>query len=666
MEHLDSNGRIPTYKVQNEFDLLSSLPDSKPSKRIVTTKKGLKAIKALIELEEKNNYSWYKYLKCRNEKNMDDDALFYRGNKISFSKMFERADMVAKSMASLGLVEGDEIGVCVSNTPELVYIILAANKLGLKVNLFGSNYDKNYLSSIMDDISPKLLFISDDNYNNLRSLLSEKKYENVVISSLADSLPKNPNSCDEYEPELDKYYRYKNNTEIIKKEILNSMSFKEFVNKGMHYSGDVHECGNLESDFLVTYTSGSTKTGFPKSIIHKNRSLITIGRFHDPELCGNPKIPGLRGLAHIHPDSNTDVITCISDNLIQGWSVALEPEYDAKKALDYIFINKPNYLNATTSFLLEVSKQYLIDRKYHSDGKGRKLPFLLATFAVGEGTQKGEEKFINKFLREARAGSGVSVKGMKLPFTTLSVGGGDCEHGGIYYTLWKSLFQKLNYFQLRGSEIGLLPVPYAVVTTLKKDSKGNYSECDYNEPGIIVANSFSNLSCYKGLEKETNDLIIKDNLGRKWVSCNTYGYIDNVGGVHVKGRIPNNKNIPCNNCEIDEIVSLDTKNILTCVTVDVYDYKVLNIQIQPFSKKGMSSVINSVIQRLKKYFSDEVIDKLYIRIIPARESFPLTAAGKRSIHSLEQMEFENTDKVTEIIEKSEKNKNDSKVKKLKR
>ena len=52
MEQLDSNGRIPTYKVQNEFDLLSSLPDSKPSKKIVSTKKGLKAIKALTDLQK--------------------------------------------------------------------------------------------------------------------------------------------------------------------------------------------------------------------------------------------------------------------------------------------------------------------------------------------------------------------------------------------------------------------------------------------------------------------------------------------------------------------------------------------------------------------------------------------------------------------------------------
>ena len=49
---LDINGRIPTYKVQDDFFLLETLPDNKPSKRIIKTKKGLNAIKALIDIEK--------------------------------------------------------------------------------------------------------------------------------------------------------------------------------------------------------------------------------------------------------------------------------------------------------------------------------------------------------------------------------------------------------------------------------------------------------------------------------------------------------------------------------------------------------------------------------------------------------------------------------------
>lgn len=646
---IDKEGRIPTYKVQEEYNLLESLPDTKPSKRMVKTKKGLKAIKALIDLEKNHNVSWYRYLKDRNKGNMNDLALFYRGAKITFKEMFDKADEVAKSMLNIGLKPYDEIGVCVTNSPELVYIILAANKLGIKVNCFGSQFDKEYLSEIIDGTSSKAIFVSDDVYGELKSVLSSKKIDNIIMTSLTDSLPKNPELCDEYESELDKYYHYENKVPSYKKEDLRIKSFNEFVVEGTDYKGKVEFVGDLETDFLITYTSGSTKVGYPKALIHRNRSLITSGRFHDPELCGNPKVPRLRGLAHIHPESNTDIITCISDNLMQGWSVALEPEYDKEKALDYIILNKPNYLNITTSFLLEMAKEYLIDKKFHKDGVGRKLPFLLAAFAVGEGTKKGEEKFINRFLREARAGSGVSIKGLKLPFTTLSIGGGDCEHGGIYYTLWKSLYQKLYTPVLRKEELGLFPVPYVNVTALKQDKNGNWIECDYNESGMIVANSYTNLSGYKNNPEATKSLIVEDSYGRKWITCNVYGYIDKVGSVHVKGRIPNKQPKYCPNYVVDDIVCQDTKNILSCQTVEVEDSKVITLQFQPLAKVNKKETILAIYQRLSKSFSAEILENFYVRVIPTRLSFPLTGSGKRSEKALEKLGLDNCDNLSALV-----------------
>ena len=53
---------------------------------------------------------------------------------------------------------------------------------------------------------------------------------------------------------------------------------------------EVKYIGNINTEFLVTYSSGSTNENRPKAIVHTNRSLITIGRFQDPDLSGLPKI----------------------------------------------------------------------------------------------------------------------------------------------------------------------------------------------------------------------------------------------------------------------------------------------------------------------------------------------------------------------------------------
>ena len=69
-------------------------------------------------------------------------------------------------------------------------------------------------------------------------------------------------------------------------------------------------------------------------------------------------------------------------------------------------INKPNYVVATKSFWLETFKKVFFDKKYANT----KMTYLLIPFAVGEGMDLGEEKFINKGLRKVSAGKD------KIPF----------------------------------------------------------------------------------------------------------------------------------------------------------------------------------------------------------------------------------------------------------
>ena len=61
--------------------------------------------------------------------------------------------------------------------------------------------------------------------------------------------------------------------------------------------------------------------------------------------------------------------------------------------------------------------------------------------AVGEPLSMGEEKFINKMLRKAECG----VDRLPRPFAPVpvSIGGGDCERGGMFFTSYR-LYRDLN------------------------------------------------------------------------------------------------------------------------------------------------------------------------------------------------------------------------------
>lgn len=651
-DYVDKYGVLPTFHIEDEINA-SSLDKNKPSSRIFYSKQGLKAIAALKNIEKNHNHSWYQELLNRNKDNMNETALFYRGRKITFQEMFDNSDKLAKSLYSEGIRKGDEIPACLANTPEAVYLMLAANRIGAKVNFFGPKFDHQYINKILNDCTNKVIFASDDMYKDIEEVVRPRKYNNKVIISLADSLPKSISEIDEYEQKLDKYYHYENKVKEYATKDNSISTFSNYVKLGASLSQSIPDNNNLETPFLVTYTSGSTTTGFPKGIIHNNRSLIVSGAFHDAELSGNPKIKGLRGLAHIHTESNTDLISGISDNLMQGWSTALEPEYDKNKFFDYLLIDKPNYANASTSFIVNIAKQYLVEKKYHEDGVGRKLPFLLALFAAGEPISQGEEKLINKFLKEAKAGSGIKIKGVSLPYTTISIGGGDCEHGGIYYSLWRSLFQKLNKIRLSKGIYGMKPVPYAQVSAFKPTKDDKFTECNYNETGIIAANSITNMLGYKDNIKDLKQSIITDTRGRDWLSSNVYGYVDEIGGVHVKSRVGTEIKLSNGNLIapyiIEDIVNKDTKNILSCTVsktcTENGEIPIVNIEFQPFKKKNDISVLQSVLNRCENNLSSEVSNQILFRIFDNSTSFPLTPSGKRSFKELDTMKDKNTFKI---------------------
>lgn len=640
----DETQRLNVFDLEKAEPLFVNDADM-PSGRVFQGKNGKRAINGLRYIEEECNCSWYHMIRERWEGCDDNEAIFYRGNSIPAKVMFAKAEEFTRALLATGVRKGDEIACCISNVPELLYIMLGANRIGVKLNFFGSHYDPVYIRQILADCSDKLFIATDNEFEKIEDLIEGTNFQYKVLISLADSLPENLEECEEYEPELDAYYHYENSAVKFAERDADVMLFADYLALGKDYDGDIVDDNDLDTEFLITYTSGSTKIGFPKRMYHRNRGLITVGVFHDPKWCGNPAAKGLRGLALIHTDSNTNLVTSISDSLFQNWSVAMEPEYDKDLFLDCLFVDKPNVAIATTTFLLETASQYLIDQRFHNeDGKGRKLGFLLAVMAVGEVCAPGEEKFINEFLKESKAGSDVKLLG---PFhfnhVTVGQGGGDTEHGGIYYTLWRATQQKLNGWKLHGDQYGMKPVPYAQVACLRKTSDGSYVECGYNEYGVIVANCASAMAGYKYYEK-VKSKIITDSRGIDWVSCDVFGYIDTLGCVHVKDRSDSAVTLEDGTqilpFQIVDEVQRDPANVLTAVVTTCKDMGkikfVVNVEFSPLKEHPELQIIQDMDRRLKREFP-EIADRFLYRKFDHLHPFPITGSGKRSVVGVQNL-----------------------------
>ena len=577
--------------------------------------------RVLDDLEQNHNHSWYEELYIRNKETLDDVALFYRGTEVSYGEMFDKMYQYAKALKIQSIKKGTEIPICMSNTPELIYLLGAISMLGAKANIFSTEFDKDYITEIIDDCNANIIFIEDTKYFELKDSISRSHISKIYMTSLTDSLPKEGNPYDSF----DRIHgAFINLTDDFKKENPNINNIFEFVRLGETYEYEILPNVNLDDEFTITYSSGSTNSTRAKALVHTVRSFITIGRCHDTDVQRSASMKHFTIQAHIPTHSNTDIIASISDSLMQGAKLALEPIYDKDFFIDSLLINKPTYVVATRSFWLNTMKKVMYNPKY----KGIKMPFLLIPFSVGEPLEKNEELFLNKGLRKVQAGRN------KIPTPispiTMSVAGGDCEHGGIFWILFRSIKSKTPRRLFKNEVAGLNPFQMVDVAVLDDEGK----ECVPYQMGRLVANSPCNMKCYKNNKEATDKFFIKDAKGKVWGDCNVYGYLDSVGGVHMKGRIPTKKEeIPP--FLLADTILKDTKNILSCEVIENEEAGIFvaYIEMQP-KAKDVKKILYSAEQRCIHRFGEAFVSKLVYRVYSFNETFELTGCGKRNIQVL--------------------------------
>lgn len=614
----------------------------KPSyqKRHVKNKRKVK--KALDEINGNKTWNLYYEIKKRWVDSMDKPMTYYRGATKSGNEVFEEVEKMAKAFDTMGLRRGDHIVACMSNVPEVLTLLLAASKCGVIVNFVGDDFDRNYLRTIFNKTPGKKLFIgTDDKYEKIADLVEEAEFLDKVIVSLTDSLE---DGKDPYECFDDKFVKFVNRVSEFKKNDSTIMSYAEFLKISEKWDCDDNGFARrvfypaengLELPLTITYTSGSTKIGYPKPLAHSNKSYISMARFHDSDLSRMPAMRNMRGLAHIPTHSNTNLASCISDVVSQTCTVAFEPIYDPKFLLYSMVINKPGFVAATRSHLIEACKQM---KKYPDLAKVGFADALVVA-AVGEGTTKGEERFINKALKEAEAGSEV----LPLISTVLSIGGGDCEHGGLFFTLLKSLREKVAFNKTAREDYGMMPFQLADIAVLDE----NGDECGYEEYGRLVANSNCNMLGYLN-KNATRGFYVMDREGRTWGDCKVWGTILKNGNVLVKGRY--DSVVELSNGQVVPYFMIADKlmecpQIMSCEIVKPADNEDLLVAHIEFTPEEMvdeceadwtSFLLGDVEEKCQASLSDELSSKIVYRVRTEEESYPLTKSGKRSIVALEQ------------------------------
>ncbi len=244
-------------------------------------------------------------------------ALIFMGSKMSREKFIENIDLMAAFLSSIGVKEGDSVGILSPNIPSAVIGFYGINKVGGVANIMHPLTPPSDLIKKLEKCDTKYLFVYDMFYKKYRAWLSKAGVK-VIICSAKDYMPRAVKFVfslylDLIRGSLDGEYTVK---DFTKKR--DNVSVK-YVSRAcyLHSSGTEREKTAIITSENLSALKDKMRLVIGEENVAKERALVSLPIFH----CF-----GLGVGVHSY--------------LSLGFSVVLMPSFNAKKALRLIKRNK--------------------------------------------------------------------------------------------------------------------------------------------------------------------------------------------------------------------------------------------------------------------------------------------------------------------------------------
>lgn len=524
-------------------------------------------------------------------------AYDFYGFTCTYRDLYEKIRECAKSLKTLGIEKGDRVTICMPNTPSAVIMFYAINMVGGIASMVHPLSAENEIEEYLNNSESKILFVLDLCYSKVRNIIDTTKVKKVIITSVSDDL-KNIKKL---------IYKYNSRGKVPTLELNdNVMTWREFLNYGYDYQGEVICLQKAEDVAVILYSGGTS--GAPKGILLSNRNFnaLALQAHKMVEATGQGK--SLLAILPIFHGFGLGV--CIHTPLCCGMKVILVPDFSPKKFISLIKKNKPNAVCAVPSLLEMFVKETSIGKK--------DLECLEAVISGGD--------FMSENLKE-RIDASLKEHGSK---TEVRVGYGLTEA-----TAATCLTPTNRY---KNGSIGI-PFPD---TLYKIVAVGTHEELKPNEDGEICICGPTVMQGYMNNESETLQTLRVHEDGKTWLHTGDIGYMDEDGYIYYRQRlkrmiVSNGYNLYPSHME--NVIN-SHPDVLTSTVIGIPHpqkiqvakaFIVLNDGVEP-SKETMKKIKQHCEINLAKYS------------LPAeyefRDSFPKTLVGKVAYTKLEKEEAE--------------------------
>ncbi len=542
-----------------------------------------------------NEYTLYEQLKNANQENLEEIALSYNGEKITFRKLFHQIDLVAGSFLSIGINKGDIVTICLPNIPEFVYTFYALNKIGAIASLIEPRTNAERIKGFVNNAQSKVMVMLDLCKENIEKIIDSSTLELIISVSAANSL------------------------ENKAKKSLYTMAHKEIKTGGIYLNWQdftkVKRLSNISAEkyqpnqtAAIVYTSGTT--GVPKGAELTNETYN--GQNMQLKYSGIVPKNGDIFLGNVPFFSAYGSSSGMHNALTNGVEIALLPSYKPEDFPSILLKYRPNHVMGVPRFY-----ELLLQDKL---AQNNDFSFLDNIISGGDKMAPTNEKKVNKFLKNHGA-------------PNLKKGLGMSEFGGGFVTTVSNTSNK----------IGSVGVPHIGnnVKILDVNTKEELSYGKAHQVGELYVTGPTMMKRYFNNPIETEKFFVTDEQGIKWAKTGDLVYMDEDGVIFFVDRIKNVIMRPDGHTTpllpIENAISKHP-NVLNCAAVGVNVEK---------GKTGALPMVFIVLKEDQKIdLIQEEIEELCELNIPVRErpkwyryvkEIPYNLAGKVDMLKLKEM-----------------------------
>lgn len=519
-------------------------------------------------------------------------ALEYFDSQITYKELIKKINKVAAALKAIGAEKGENITICMPNTPESIYSFYAVNEIGAVANMIHPLSSEMEIEDFLNQAKSKIMICIDISYPKVEAIIKNTDVEQVIVVSATRSMDFLVRAI---------YKITKGRKNHIKKS-QHVMTWDKFLSKSSRFIGNPHTRVDSNDTAVIMYSGGTT--GKPKGIMLSNLNFNAqaLGaKYLVPELF-KPEYSFMAFLPNFHAFG---LGCCIHMPLYFGARSFLIPQFNPKKFKKYIVKYKVTTLVGVPSVF-----DYLAKIKF---GK-KDLKNVKFVVSGGDMISMTNKEKINDFLKNH--GSKAIIEN----------GYGLTEASGGFIFSPRSVAEE--------PDIIGFPIPDNDVIVIDLKTK---KEAKLGEDGEIVVRGLSVMKGYLNKPKETEEAFIEVN-GKKYLRTGDIGYEDERGAFHFRSRlkrmiISNGYNIyPAN----IEDVTLRCKLINSCSVIGKEDnlrgekVVVFAVLEKDASERAARRELNAI---YKKYLAKYEIPR-EIRFIP---ELPKTKLAKVDFKALEKL-----------------------------